>query len=348
VRSQVASFRQAFGGRVSVHYAVKANPLPQIIDAVGQAGGKVEVASQKELHTVLHHGAKASEVIYTNPVKPIEMIAEAYRLGVRQFVADGVEELDKLQRYAPGSEVIVRVKVHDDSSAFPFSAKFGAPPDQVFGLMQEALRRGLRPVGMSFHVGSQCTDKNAWGNAVESLAPIIAQMKQAGMPLDVLDIGGGFPVAYDRPVPGFEEIAQATLAAVDRLPLQPKTLVAEPGRAMVARSTAVGATVIGTEERDGKRWVFLDVGGYQAFSESMQKPGGWPFPMRTAATDAAQVATTVTGPTCDSGDTITQNAVLPADLKIGDHVYIGMAGAYTVSVGSPFNGIEPPKPVIVG
>ena len=146
-------------------------------------------------------------------------------------------------------------------------------------------------------------------------------------------------------------MAAAIRRGLGRLPYQPPLVAAEPGRSLVAESGVLAATVIGVETRAGERWAYLDVGGYNGMMEAVQTAGRWPFPLLVShlasATEAgrtagARVRTTVTGPSCDSSDTMFYGVPLPAALAAGDRVYIGSAGAYTTSYASSFNGFPPP------
>lgn len=122
-------------------------------------------------------------------------------------------------------------------------------------------------------------------------------------------------------------------------------MVAEPGRHLVAESAVMVATVLGREVRGGEHWLYVDVSAFHGLMETQQTPGGWDMPLWTSRPDhagAEHLAYTVTGPTCDSGDTMFWGVELPADLEEGDRLYIGSAGAYTLSYASSFNGFPPP------
>src|SRR5439155_21197859 len=162
---------------------------------------------------------------------------------------------------------------------------------------------------------------------------------------------GGFPARYTTPVPALPLIASVIGDTLRRLPYRPPVLAAEPGRYLVAESGVLAATVIGVAEREAERWVHLDVGGYNGMMEAVQTGGRWHFPLRTSRPDhfrAPAVPTTVTGPSCDSSDTLFYGVPLPATLAVGDRVYIGTAGAYTSSYASSFNGFPPPRVLYVG
>jgi ornithine decarboxylase len=350
VRERYTALVDAFAGRVGVRYAVKCNPEPAVLGVVTEAGGGFEIASAPELDLLLALGVDPGLVLYSNPVKPPAHVRRTFDAGVRQFAVDCVSEVRKVAENAPGSRVFARVRVDDTRSRFPLSAKFGLPVEDAANLLLIARDHGLEACGLTFHVGSQCTDAGAWARAIDALAPVMRKLAQRGVMLDLLDIGGGFPAWYGEPIRPLSEIAGRTLAALDRLPYVPAEVLCEPGRAVVAEAAVIVATVIGRESRLGRDWIYLDVGAYNGLMEAAQTRGSWQFPLQTSrGTPRGRVVScTVTGPTCDSSDTLLNDADLPADIEIGDRVYIGSAGAYSLCYASSFNGFDPPARVFLG
>lgn len=329
---------------VDVYYAVKCNPSAAVLRSFVGLGAGFEIASQFELEMVRAAGADAASALYSNTVKPAGHIREAFLAGVRRFGFDGEGELHKLAVNAPGSQVYVRLRVNDNQSLFPLSEKFGTSVDEACRLLVLARGLGLGAYGVTFHVGSQCADAGAWPRAIAQCGVLLRLLKREGIALEMLDIGGGFPAMYCDPVPDFEEIAAGIRMALDRLPHRPPLVVAEPGRYLVAESGVLVATVIGVDNRRDGPWCYLDVGGYNGLMEAVQTGGRWRFPLLTDGSGAPPlVPFTVTGPSCDSSDTMFYGALLPADLAEGQRVFIGSAGAYTTSYASHFNGFPPPR-----
>lgn len=329
---------------VEVFYAVKSNPAPAVLSTLATLGASFEIASMHELDLVEAAGGHATGSLYSNPVKPPAHVAASFARGIRRFGFDGVAELHKLARHAPGSRVFVRLRVDDQHSLFPLSQKFGTSIDEGFGMLLLARELGLEPYGVTFHVGSQCTDADAWTRAIAQCGVLMGKLHREDVHLHMLDIGGGFPASYGDPIPAFTQIAKSIRGALRRLPHRPPLVVSEPGRYLVAESGVMVATVIGVDIRSDGPWCYLDVGGYNGLMETVQTGGRWSFPLRaTRADDAAQVAYTVTGPSCDSTDTMFYGVQLPADLEVGERLYIGSAGAYTTSYASSFNGFSPPR-----
>jgi len=339
-----AAFTAALPG-VTTYYAMKCNPAPEVLRTLAGRGSGFEVASVFELRTLCDLGVDPAEVLYSNPVKPPAHIAEAYAAGLWRFSFDSPNELAKLAEYAPGCAVYVRLRTDDRSSSFPLSRKFGAEPDEAYDLMLLARELGLRPYGVTFHVGSQCADPQAWRAALETAGHLMARLRDRGIELTMLDMGGGFPAHYGTDVPSIEEIGAVIRPALDELlPYRPDLVGAEPGRYLVAEAGVMVAMVIGRERRGTENWLYIEVGAYNGMAETLQTPG-WRFPMLTSLPDHADVPHvpyTITGPSCDSTDTTCHGVLLPATLAVGDLIYIGAAGGYTLSYASAFNGFGPP------
>jgi ornithine decarboxylase len=336
---------------LAVFFAMKSNSAGPVLRQVQGLGGSFEVASVPEMRLAEAAGAVPTDLLYSNPVKAPDQIAEAAAAGLYRFAFDSEAELRKIAAHAPGASVYARLRVDDHTSLFPLSRKFGASVTTVGDLLLLASSLGLVPYGLTFHVGSQCTNPMAWEGAIEQCGSVMRRLLRAGVRLEMLNIGGGLPARYTAPVPDLSLIAAVVADALGRLPYQAPLLAAEPGRYLVAESGVLAASVIGLDQRDGERWVFLDVGGYNGMMEAVQTGGRWHFPLLTSRPDhfrAETVPTTVTGPSCDSSDTLFYGAALPASLELGDRVYIGTAGAYTSSYASSFNGFPAPRLLYVG
>jgi ornithine decarboxylase len=346
-RDRFCDFRRALPD-VHPFFAVKCNSTPQVLAAAQQTGASFEVASLGELRLLQEVGVDPRHVLYSNTVKPPAHIASAARSGLWRFAFDSDGELRKIAREAPGSAVFVRVRVDDSHSIFPLSRKFGAETSDARGLMQRARGLGLRPYGITFHVGSQSTTTNAWVQAIAGVGRLMRELLSDGIRIEMLDIGGGFPAHYGDPVPAIDEIGIVVNRALSELlPYVPALVAAEPGRHLVAETAVLVSTVLGREVRAGEDWLYLDVGAYNGLMETQQTLGQWRYPLWSSRSDHATCETspfTVTGPTCDSNDTMFYGVPLPSTMSEGDRLYIASAGAYTLSYASSFNGFPPPLP----
>jgi ornithine decarboxylase len=337
---------------IDCYYALKCNSAPEVLETLDGLGSRFEIASVGELAKLEPLGIDPADVVYSNPVKPPEHIDATFKAGVWRFAFDSLNELEKLAQHAPGAAVYVRLRVDDSKSIFPLSRKFGAPAHEARDLMLAAREFGLRPYGVTFHVGSQCTAPSAWRKAITIVGRLLTKLADEGVRLEMLNMSGGFPARYAEPVPSIGQIAGTIEPALRTLlPYRMRHVAVEPGRHLVAESAVLVSRVIGREVRAGENWLYLDVGAYNGLIETHQTGNRWRFPLWSSCEDHATVPQelfTITGPTCDSSDTTFVAMMLPATIGIGDCLYIGSAGAYTLSYASSFNGFPPPAPIYVG
>jgi ornithine decarboxylase len=338
------SFRELAAGLPGtvVHYAVKANPHPRLLACLHKAGCRFEAASWAEVRAVIRVGADPSTILFTHPVKLPADIARAWKAGVWRFAADSDSELRKIAQHAPHSAVLLRLDT-DPGGAVGDQGKFGAPPEQVTGLARQAAALGLIPYGLAFHVGSQMMDPKAWQNPMRQCAQIMTALAADGTELAMIDVGGGFPVRYDTDPPPLAEYAKAINHAAACLPY-PVQLACEPGRAIAAPAGTMVTSVIGTAWRHGTLRVSLDAGAFHGLIEALESGCELRFPVTIpAAGHRMLVPCTLTGPSCDSQDTILDHVWLPMP-QAGDRVLIGNTGAYTTcySGQSAFNGYPAP------
>lgn len=352
IRKKIQEFKAALP-RVNLIYAVKALAAPEVIkDIYGLVDG-FDIASYGEYeHLSGILGVKnklADEILYSNPVKVPHQLEKAHGAGVRRFAFDSASELEKIAKYAPGAEVYLRVKVSDRGSSFPLSKKFGAEGAHAVPLFGTARDLGLNPIGITFHVGSQSENLAVWEWAIEKSGEIIQRLAENGFKVSMLNIGGGFPARYIERVPTIKKVAKVINKSLKEHIPQDIEIFAEPGRHIVAESSAIVSTVIGREHRSGQEWLYLDMGVFQGLMECLEMDD-WKYPVFTEMTHKSSAlphSFTLTGPTCDAYDTIGLDIPLPAGISVGDRVIIGSVGAYSTVYGSNFNGFAMPKHVFL-
>src|SRR5271170_1939850 len=351
LRENFQQFRK-YLPRVQAYYAVKANNDPAIVQTFYSAGASFDVASMAEFLTVhdLIKDLTAEQrqdfiwdrIIYANPIKAVETLErlDPYKPLVTY---DNPEEVIKIARYAPHSGLVLRLRVPNTGSMVELSSKFGALPGEAVDLIAFAHNNKLEVEGLSFHVGSQCTNPQNYVQALHLAAGIFSEAKSRGFDLKLLDIGGGFPAHYDDTVPPFRRLAKMINAELDRLFPEPIEILAEPGRFLVASAVTSVSQIIGKAVRGGKLSYYLDDGVYQTFSGIIFDHTQ--YPLKSFKKAPTQICS-VFGPTCDALDTLSMTEELP-DLEIGELVYAENIGAYAGASSTYFNGFPPAKVVHV-
>lgn len=337
-----------------VYYAVKSNPAPEILSLLVKDGACFDTASLEEIQMCLTAGATPDRISYGNTIKKERDIAAAYALGVRLFAFDSAAELEKLSRVAPGANVMCRILCACEGAQWPLSRKFGCHPDMAKDLLPLAKQKGLNPVGVSFHVGSQQTDPKAWDDILCVTADIFTQAKQDGMTLSLINLGGGFSAKYLDDIPSLAVYGQFIKQALTKSFGEhfPKIII-EPGRGLVGDAGILQSEVVLISEKsdspDELPWVYLDIGKFGGLAETMDE--SIRYPIRTLPQILEQEtpemrACIVAGPTCDSVDVLYEKKPypLPITLQIGDKVYFEGTGAYTTTYSAvAFNGFPPLK-----
>jgi ornithine decarboxylase len=333
------TFLAAFPGVTM--YAVKCNPDPTVLRALWDGGVRhFDCASMAEVALIRTMFPEA-QIHFMHPIKSRPAIAVSYTdHGVRDFVFDSAVELDKILAetghaeagHAPDLGLVVRIALPSLGAVSDLSAKFGAPHDEAVALLRAARPHAER-LGVSFHVGSQCMEPLAWRRALQIAGKIIAE---SGVKLDVLDVGGGFPVSYpDMEPPPLGAFMAEIEAGVEALALPGIELWAEPGRVLVASGTSVVVQVQG--RRNGA--LYINDGVFGSLSDAGAP--GFRYPARLLRESAQpEEGFALWGPTCDSNDFMRGPFVLPADVGEGDWVEIGRLGAYGAALRTAFNGFD--------
>ncbi len=345
VRQHCLALRALLPG-TRIYYAVKANPAPPVLAALARMDIGFDVASIGEIGRCLGLGINAQRCCFGNTIKRERDIAQAHAAGIALFAFDSPAELEKLARAAPGARVFCRLSVHAAGAEWPLSRKFGCSAAMAVELLTHAGSLGLRPTGVSFHVGSQQTDPLRWDAAIGTACSVFNACHRAGVTLDLLDLGGGLPAQYRTPLPALAEYAATIMTSVTRhFGSSAPQLMIEPGRYMTADAGLLRAQVLLIARHgghDARRWIYLDAGRYNGLAETQHE--AIHYPLRTRHDVAPAEPAVLAGPTCDSTDIIYDRAnyAMPLDLAIGDTVDFLSAGAYTASYASvEFNGFPP-------
>lgn len=349
--AQVERLRAGLPG-FEILYAVKALAHPAILTALAPVVSGFEVASLREVRDVLRLGLAADRLLFGNPVKPARDVARAHALGVRRFVAQSSTEIDKLARYAPGAEVLIRfAPAHavGPADTARFARKFGCAVERVVPLLRRAAEGGLTARGLCFHVGTQVPTADPWRAGLADAGRLVHDARAAGLTVDLVDIGGGFPID-EQTHPGAAAAVFAGIRAATARGLPDDVrLCAQPGRFIASPAGDLVTSVISREDRDGRAWLFLDCGVFHGLLEALEFQR-LPFcvvraPL-TRASPAATAQFVLAGPSCDGFDVVPGTVRLPADTTEGDVLVLRQAGAYIDGYASRFNGIDPPEIVL--
>ena len=325
-----------------VYYAVKANDDPGVVKVVAEAGLGFEVGSASELNEVIHLGVAPDRIISSNPIKAPEFIAYAVSHGVRMFTFDSRAEVDKLVKLAPGCDAIIRLAVPNEGSDWPLSGKFGVEFGPAVELLAYCKVKGLNAVGVNFHVGSQCTNLQSWDTAIGLAAKLFDEARDIGLDFRVLNLGGGYPAQYLKPIPAVEEIEDRIRKALARWFPNGVQVLIEPGRYLVGDAGIFVTRVIGKAQRQDGLWVMVDVGVFNGLAEAL---GGIRYEFVTLR-EGRKVRCILAGPSCDGFDVIDKDVQM-VEPEVGDIVLIRTAGAYTTVYAARFNGFPLPLVKVV-
>lgn len=345
LRKNYAEFRRHLP-QVQCYFAVKANAEPAIIRTFYKCGASFDVASMPEFMMVYENIKKLprkaqqdfiwDKIIYANPTKPRETLLALDRY--KPLVTyDNLNELKKIRQFAPHAGVVLRLRVDNTGSQCELSSKFGCAPGEAVDLIMAAFAMGLVVEGLSFHVGSQCTNFENFVQALNMAAAIMNESRARGHELKILDIGGGFPAPYNKHVRPFRDLAKVINSEIARLFDKKIQILAEPGRFLVATAASSVARVIGKAVRDGKPCYYINDSVYHTFSGIIFDHCQYPL---KAFKSGKKELCAVFGQTCDGLDVLSQSEQLP-NLKIDDLVYAENIGAYSNASATWFNGFPP-------
>lgn len=344
VRRQYRALRAALPG-VDLHYALKPLPERQVVEVLHEEGACFDLATTGEVALAREAGIPASRCIHTHPIKRDQDIRAALDFGIRSFVADNPDELDKLAPYAGRVELLLRISFRSPAAVVDLSRKFGCSPAKAAALIDLAGNLGLRVAGLSFHVGSQSRRPDAQLRAIEACSRLLRdRLGRSHEGPFTLDIGGGFPIDYLEPAPPIEEFCAPIRRALAGLPAGIR-VIAEPGRFICGPAGTLLTTVMGRAQRDGRWWYYLDDGLYGSFSGQLYDHARYPIEPLRPGTGPREHGV-LAGPTCDSVDVIAEDIELPL-LKAGDVLVGRQMGAYTTASATDFNFFPRARAVVV-
>ncbi|XP_061700511.1 ornithine decarboxylase [Syngnathoides biaculeatus] len=344
--------------RVSPFYAVKCNDSRAVVMTLASLGTGFDCASKTEIQLIQSLGVDPSRIIYANPCKQVSQIKYASAHGVQMMTFDSEMELMKVARYHNNAKLVLRIATDDSKAVCRLSIKFGAQLKACRGLLERAKELGLDVIGVSFHVGSGCTDPEAYKQAITDARCVFDIGDDLGFCMNLLDIGGGFPGSEDAELK-FEEITAVINPALDKYfpPECGVRIIAEPGRFYVASAFTLVVNIIAkkvivddesaSDEEDDcisdrSLMYYVNDGVYGSFNCILYDHAHClPILHKKPKPDEAMYPCSIWGPTCDGLDRIVEQCNLP-DMHVGDWLLFENMGAYTVAASSTFNGFQKP------
>lgn len=343
---------------VSVRFAVKACPVDEVLACLARRGAGFDAASPQEIEHAARTGVPIEKIHYGNTIKSDRNIADAYRLGVRDFATDSLEDVAALAEHAPGARVFCRLATTGDGALWGLSRKFGCSAHDAVHVLEAVRAAGLTPSGLSVHVGSQQMTAEAWQDTFGRLADVLEALNRRGILLDHINLGGGLPalgyldkhgLRLEPPLDKMFAVIREGIQQLGDVSAAPLDFLMEPGRHLVADHGAIRTHVSRLSSRqqiddERQHWLYLSCGKFNGLYEMDELQYPLIFPTHTAPY-AEYVPAVVAGPTCDSDDAYSheQNLVrVPAAAASGDPVWVLSCGAYATSYTTRgFNGFSP-------
>ncbi|GAB4363066.1 MAG: diaminopimelate decarboxylase [Deltaproteobacteria bacterium] len=355
-----AVFDEAFAGVPHlICYSMKANSNRSVIRAFTRMGSGVDIVSGGELRRALAAGAHPSKIVYSGVGKTVPEIEEALTRGIRMFNVESREELEtidavagRLRKKAP---VALRVNPDVDPKTHPYIStglkknKFGIHISQAMrDYAWAATRRHLEVVGVDCHIGSQLTEVSPFVDAAKRVRALVERLLRMGLPIRLVDIGGGLGIPYeDETPPPPKRYAAAVRKVFDGLPV---TLVLEPGRVLVGNAGVLLTRVLYTKSSSAskgkgrKHFVIVDAAMNDLARPSLY--GSYHAVVPVGEAPRGGRVTDVVGPICESGDFLAKDRRMPA-VSSGDLLAVMSAGAYGFSMSSTYNSRPRPAEVMV-
>ncbi|XP_076834815.1 ornithine decarboxylase [Brachyhypopomus gauderio] len=344
--------------RVTPFYAVKCNDSRAVVMTLASLGVGFDCASKTEIQLVQSLGVEPGRIIYANPCKQVSQIKYASAHGVRMMTFDSEVELMKVSRSHDNAKLVLRIATDDSKAMCRLSVKFGATLKSSRQLLERAKELGLDVVGVSFHVGSGCTDPESYTQAISDARCVFDMGAEVGYNMTLLDIGGGFPGTEENKLK-FEEITAVINTALDKYFSADSgvKIIAEPGRYYVASAYTLAVSIIakkvimkeqfGSDEEDDETtdrtlMYYVNDGVYGSFNCILfDHAHVMPVLHKKPKPDERMYPCSIWGPTCDGLDRIVEQCSLP-DMQVGDWLLFENMGAYTVAASSTFNGFQKP------
>jgi diaminopimelate decarboxylase len=341
----IKAYEMAFKGVPHINcFAVKANSNLAVVSLLGRNGAGADVVSGGELFRALKAGIPAEKIVYAGVGKTEQEIRAALKAGILMFNIESADELEAINEVAgrmrKKAPIALRINPDIDAGAHPYITtglekyKFGIPRERAleFYALAEGLRN-IKVVGIQKHIGSQITDVAPFADALERILLLVDELKEQGLELGYIDIGGGLGISYDgSEAPGPADLAKRVLPMLRGRDV---TLVTEPGRSIVGNAGVFLTRTLYLKDGPGKRFVIVDGGMNDLIRPTLYDAYHEVVPVRKARSKKT-VVTDVVGPICETGDFLALARKLP-EVRKGDLLAVKSAGAYGFTMSSNYN-----------
>ncbi|UMP06997.1 alanine racemase [Amycolatopsis sp. EV170708-02-1] len=323
---------------LDIRFSVKTNPDPRVLSALQEEGCGFEATSWHEVELARLAGASPEKVIFSAPVQELEDLRLAHESGVSVFVVDSVSQIDRIAKAAPDARCLVRIRTSGDHYAFiNLSTKFGIPQAELIPMLHAVERAGLVPHGIAFNVGGQNEVATAWRDGIRQAHALAAECRLHGFPIEMIDIGGGFPIPVHPLVPRLEQIAPTINAELSGL-----HYLAEPGRLIAGDAGKLVAPVVSRAVRDGRTWLYVNASIFGVLQ--MMDRHRFHFPITTDRVDLDAEEYVISSLSCDGRDVISDSTILPKGVAEGNLLFIHFVGAYSAPVFNiGYGGVRPAR-----
>ena len=335
VRNAYLQMRDLLPG-IDIRYSVKTNPDARVLRLLHELGAGFEATSYDEIKLAFKAGAAADDINFSAPVKKRNDIRRAHHAGVQLYTLDSAEEARKIAETAPGARCTVRIRTNAEQGAhIRLSSKFGIEAKDVLPLMRTIRDLGLVPYGIGFHVGGQNEVFSAWQESLAEAHRIVEECRAHGYEVELINIGGGFPIAVHPFVPEFEQIAPMLVGELADL-----RYLAEPGRLIVGDAGKLITPVVSRSRRGGKNWLYVNASLFGTLQ--MMDRHAFHFPVTTDRVSLDMEEYVISSLSCDGRDVISYHTVLPQGIGEGNLLIFHFVGAYSAPVFDiAYGGVSP-------
>jgi ornithine decarboxylase len=340
-------FINAFKDNVKIFFPVKTNNNHTLLDLLNKNGSHFEIASKGELETLKKINVNCDKVLFGNPVKIESHIKSAFKKNVNAYAVDCLNEVEKISKIAPKSNVYLRLEVNNIGAEWKLNKKFGIESKNAIQLIQQIIKNGLYPTGISFHVGWNNENIETWKKSLVLCKKLFSECVKNNIHLKFINIGGGFPAHNLNQYTLLDKISKEINPIIKEIKLKFNVeIYAEPGSFITANAGILVTKVFNIRKRNNQNWAFVDAsiceGFYWIYSGIKYKTFAFPNPNHSIKLKKF----IITGPTCDSQDVFSGNQLLPENISTKDFLLIYPAGAYNIS-SNEYNGFPFPKTRII-